>query len=47
MQQVLRQIPLGRIAQPSEMSGMVLFLVSNAASYITGSTFTVDGGMLA
>jgi NAD(P)-dependent dehydrogenase (short-subunit alcohol dehydrogenase family) len=29
------------------MSGMVLFLVSNAASYITGSTFTVDGGMLA
>ena len=47
MQQVLQQIPLGRIAQPSEMSGMVLFLVSNAASYITGSTFTVDGGMLA
>ncbi len=47
MQQVLQQIPLGRIAQPSEMSGMVLFLVSAAASYITGSTFTVDGGMLA
>ena len=47
MQQVLQQIPLGRIAQPSEMSGMVLFLVSNAASYITGSAFTVDGGMLA
>ncbi len=47
MKQVLRQIPLGRIAQPSEMSGMVLFLVSKAASYITGSTFTVDGGMLA
>jgi NAD(P)-dependent dehydrogenase (short-subunit alcohol dehydrogenase family) len=47
MQQVLRQIPLGRIAQPSDMSGMVLFLVSNAASYITGSTFTVDGGILA
>jgi NAD(P)-dependent dehydrogenase (short-subunit alcohol dehydrogenase family) len=47
MQKVLLQIPLGRIAQPSEMSGMVLFLVSAAASYITGSTFTVDGGMLA
>jgi NAD(P)-dependent dehydrogenase (short-subunit alcohol dehydrogenase family) len=47
MQQVLQQIPLGRIAKPSEMSGMVLFLVSAAASYITGSTFTVDGGMLA
>ena len=47
MKDVLQQIPLGRIAQPSEMSGMVLFLVSDAASYITGSTFTVDGGMQA
>ena len=47
MKDVLPQIPLGRIAQPSEMSGMVLFLVSAAASYVTGSTFTVDGGVLA
>ena len=47
MKNVLQQIPLGRIAQPSEMSGMILFLVSDAASYVTGSTFTVDGGVLA
>ena len=47
MKTVLPRIPLGRIAQPSEMSGMVLFLVSDAASYVTGSTFTVDGGVLA
>ncbi|MCS5547393.1 MAG: SDR family oxidoreductase [SAR324 cluster bacterium] len=47
MKNVLQQIPLGRIAQPSEMSGMMLFLVSDAASYVTGSTFTVDGGVLA
>ena len=47
MKDVLKKIPLGRIAQPSEMSGMVLFLVSDAASYVTGSTFIVDGGVLA
>ena len=47
MKNVLQQIPLGRIAQPSEMSGMMIFLVSDAASYVTGSTFTVDGGVLA
>ena len=47
MKTFLPQIPLGRIAKPEEMSGMVLFLVSDASSYVTGSTFTVDGGILA
>ena len=47
METFIAQIPLGRIAKPNEMSGMVLFLVSDAASYVTGSTFTVDGGVLA
>jgi len=43
----VRQIPMGRHAEPSEMAGAVLYLVSNAASYTTGACLTCDGGMLA
>jgi len=39
--------PLKRSAEPSEMAGAVLYLVSNASSYTTGSFITVDGGYLA
>ncbi len=39
--------PLKRSAEPSEMAGAVLYLVSDAASYTTGSYVTVDGGYLA
>ncbi len=38
------QVPLGRFADPSEIAAAVAFLVTPAASYITGSNFTVDGG---
>lgn len=43
----LAQIPLGRIADPREVSNLVLFLASDESSYITGSEHLVDAGMLA
>ncbi|MEO1131990.1 MAG: glucose 1-dehydrogenase [Cyanobacteria bacterium J06639_1] len=42
---LLKNIPLGRLGQPDDVSGLVAFLASDEASYITGSTFFVDGGL--
>ncbi|MFJ7744649.1 glucose 1-dehydrogenase [Peribacillus sp. NPDC097295] len=42
-----KHIPLGRVAQPEEVSNMVLFLASDDSSYSTGSEFVIDGGMTA
>ena len=43
-QAVLSRTPLGRIAQVEEVSGLMAFLCTPAASYITGQTIQVDGG---
>lgn len=40
-------VPMGRIGQPAEVARMVLFLTSDASSYVTGQPFVVDGGWLA
>jgi 3-oxoacyl-[acyl-carrier protein] reductase len=40
------QIPLGRLGTPNDIAGLVTFLSSDAAAYITGQTFVVDGGMV-
>jgi len=41
----LRGIPLGRLGTPEDMAGAVLFLASPLASYVTGQTLIVDGGL--
>ena len=40
-----QQVPLGRVAQPEEIAAVATFLLSNEASFVTGSEFVVDGGL--
>lgn len=40
-----RMVPLRRLAQPDEIAGMVAFLASEDAAYITGQAFSVNGGL--
>ncbi len=45
MKDLLTKIPLGRIGEVSDVANMAVFLLSDAASYVTGTTVFVDGGM--
>lgn len=44
--ETIKAIPLGRVAEPEEVAKTAVFLASDAASYITGQTIHVDGGMV-
>jgi 3-oxoacyl-[acyl-carrier protein] reductase len=45
LQRVLQTIPLGRLGRPDELAPAVAFLASDEASYITGETINLDGGI--
>jgi len=44
-QEMLDKIPRGRFGEPEDVAGVVRFLISEEARYITGQTIVVDGGM--
>jgi NAD(P)-dependent dehydrogenase (short-subunit alcohol dehydrogenase family) len=46
-QSLAKNIPMARYGEPAEVAAVVVFLASDDASYITGGTYTVDGGTLA
>jgi NAD(P)-dependent dehydrogenase (short-subunit alcohol dehydrogenase family) len=45
-QNAIKRIPLGRMADPSEIAGVVVYLLSDAARYHSGDLITVDGGQM-
>jgi NAD(P)-dependent dehydrogenase (short-subunit alcohol dehydrogenase family) len=47
LRNLVKQTPLGRGGQPEEVAELILFLLSDKSSFITGSIHVIDGGLLA
>ncbi len=41
---MIRDIPMGRLGEPKELGGTVIYLASDASDFVTGHTLLVDGG---
>jgi glucose 1-dehydrogenase len=44
--ELLEEIPLGRVGEPDEIAALCTYLASNAAAYVTGATYVIDGGLM-
>jgi 3(or 17)beta-hydroxysteroid dehydrogenase len=45
--QITRDIPLGRLGEPSEVAELCVYLLCDQSSFVTGAEFVIDGGLTA
>ena len=45
LQNIIASIPMGRLAEPEEIAGLISYLCSEEAGYITGANISINGGL--